>query len=290
MKAIQYIFLLLLIPYLGSSQAFKKTIGFIPYTDPENADEEYRELAYKNIYDAALRVFVNTQRFDVLDRLSFDILKIEKEFQKGEDLANVEIIAQGKVKAAELLAVAKLSTFTITESDDGNGYSVYITAEFKQLDVETGQAKSAFQMRAEAIDKQSGTLGLPSKRISTIEQAISEAVNKMEEDLAKWIKRQFRMILPVIDIDKAEQCVIVEGGADVGLTTDYEMKLIWIKTYGKGKRMKKRSRKIGDLSFLKEEGVDEELTILKIKSKKDWQAFLKLWETEPDSIYATEDI
>lgn len=103
---------LIFLPLLLSAQV-KKKIGFIPYTDPENAEEELRELAYKNIYDAALRVFVNTQRFEVLDRGSFNIIKIEKEFQKGEDLANVEIIEQGKIAAAELLAVAKLTTFTV---------------------------------------------------------------------------------------------------------------------------------------------------------------------------------
>jgi hypothetical protein len=276
---------ILILPLLIQAQV-KKRIGFIPYTSPENADKKYRELAYKNIYDAALRVFVNTQRFDVLDRGSFDIIKIEKEFQKGEDLANVEIVGQGRISAAELLAVAKLSTFTITETDDGNGYSVFITAEFKQLDVETGRATSAYQLRAEAKDQQTNILGGESKnRISTIEQAISMAVQKMELDLEKWIKRQFPMILKVIEKIDEEKALVVEGGTDVGMNEKHSMKAISLTII----QDKKLIKTIGKLSFTKE-GVGEELTKLTMDSKKDWADFLKLWKEQPEKIYVTEDL
>lgn len=284
MKKVAIFLSILCLPILAQAQV-KKKIGFIPYTAPENADKKYRELTYKNIYDAALRVFVNTQRFDVLDRGSFDIIKIEKEFQKGEDLANVEIVDQGRISAAELLAVAKLSTFTITETDDGNGYSVFITAEFKQLDVETGRATNAYQLRAEAKDRQSNVFGESKNRISTIEQAISMAVQKMEQDLEKWIKRQFPMILKVIEKVDAEKALIVEGGVDVGLNEKHNMKAITL-TIIKDKKLIKT---IGKLNFTKE-GVGEELTTLVMNSKKDWQNFIKLWKTDPEKIYVTEDL
>ena len=286
MKKFIVLFLVFGLPLLASAQV-KKKIGFIPYTDPTNADAEFRELAYKNIYDAALRVFVNTQRFDVLDRGSFNIVKIEKEFQKGEDLANVEIVDQGKVAAAQLLAVAKLSTFTITESDDGEGFSIYITAEFKQIDVETGKATNAYQLEARAVDSQDKFGGLVenNKRISTIEEAISVAVGKMEKDLEQWIKRSFPMILKVIDIQNGDRTIIVEGGRSEGLTTKFSMKAVTIKMYGDKILMST----IGSLSFLKE-GVGEQLTFLKFKSKKDWDQFITHWEKDQSKIFVTEDI
>ncbi len=266
----------------------KKKIGFIPYTDPSNADKKYRDLTYKNIYDAALRVFVNTQRFIVLDRGSFDIIKIEKQFQEGEDFANVEIINQGRTSAAELLAVAKLSTFTITESDDGGGYSVYITAEFKQLDVETGRATSAYQLVAEAKDKQGNGFGIGgNKRITTVEEAISVAVKKMEDDLARWIKSQWPLILKVTDVEKKNQCLIIEGGKDVGLSKDHNLKAITLKVYRTSG--KKLINTIGALKFTRE-GVGEELTSLRMTSKKEWQEFIELWKEEPEKIYVTEDL
>jgi len=270
------------------SNAVKKNIGFIPYTDPSNADKKYRELTYKNIYDAALRVFVNTQRFTVLDRGSFDIIKIEKEFQKGEDLANSEIISQGRVSAAELLAVAKISTFTITESDDGDGYSVYISAEFKQLDVKTGEATMAYQLVAEAKDKQGGDVQIiKNKRIPTIEEAISIAVRKMEDDLARWIKGQWPLILKIIDVEDKKQRVVIEGGKDVGLSKSHKMKAVTLKVYEK--TGKKLIDTIGKLNYTRE-GIGEELTPLKMSSKKDWESFLKLWNENPDRIYVTEDL
>ena len=246
MKKTAFILLAILLPFLACSQV-KKRIGFIPYTDPDNADEEYRELAYQNIYDAALRVFVNTQRFDVLDRGSFNILKIEKEFQKGEDLANVEIVEQGKMAAAEVLAVAKLSTFTVTDSDDGNGFSVYITAEFKQIEVKTGKALNAFQLRAEAIDKQEGALGrVNKKRISTVEEAVSRAVIEMEKDLESWIKGEFPMILKVKDIKKNDKMIVVEGGKSDGLSKNLKMKVIKLTIYNDGSKL---TEDIASLSF-----------------------------------------
>lgn len=277
--------LLIMAPAMGQAQ-IKKTIGFIPYTAPENADRKFRELTYKNIYDAALRVFINTQRFNVLDRGSFNIIKIEKEFQKGEDLANVEIVEQGRVQAAELLAVAKLSSFKITESDDGGGFSVYITAEFKQLDVLSGQATNAYQLRAEINDKQSG-FGIGNKRISSIEQAISMAVAKMETDLEKWIKRQFPMILPIVGMDENEMTIFVNGGTNIGLSLSNKMKLITLDLIGDEER--KLIKTIGSLSFTKE-GIGEELTILKLNSKKDWSQLMKLYKQNKDRIYVTEDL
>ncbi|PHI21075.1 hypothetical protein CEQ90_05185 [Lewinellaceae bacterium SD302] len=279
---------ILFVPTITNAQ-IKKTIGFIPYTDPENADRKYRELTYKNIYDAALRVFINTQRFDVLDRGSFNILKIEKEFQKGEDLANVEIVEQGRVQAAELLAVAKLSSFKITESDDGGGFSVYITAEFKQLDVMTGRATNAFQLRAEIRDKQPGGLNIKGKRISSEEQAISMAVAEMEDDLEKWIKRQFPMILKIVGMNEEDMTVYVDGGSNVGLNLSNDMKLITLDVIGKGENERKLVKTIGGLSYTKE-GVGEELTILKVDSKKDWADFKKKWEKDQGRIYVTEDL
>lgn len=273
-----------LVPNFSQAQ-IKKTIGFIPYTDPENADKKYRDIAYKNIYDAALRVFINTQRFDVLDRGSFNIIKIEKEFQKGEDLANVEIVAQGRIQAAQLLAVAKLSNFKITETDDGGGFSVFITAEFKQLDVETGRATSAHQLRAEAVDRQPNEFSIGNKkRITTIEQGISMVVKKMEDDLARWIKSQFPMIVQVLEKNDKDMTVYAAGGKDVGMNEAHKMKLIRLEMIGKRKLIKT----IGKLNFTSE-GVGEETTILKMKDKKAWQKLSQYWKEDASKIYVTED-
>jgi hypothetical protein len=287
MKNLLIILFIWVVPVVLLAQdPIKKRIGFIPYTDPDNAEEEYRELAYRNIYDAALRVFVNTQRFDVLDRGSFNVVKIEKEFQKGEDLANTEIVEQGKIAAAQLIAVAKLSTLTVTESDDGKGYSVYITAEFKQIDVETGKALNAFQLTSSITDKDQ-ILGMDNKRrISTEEEAISRAVSKMEKDLEKWVKQTFPMILKVLEPDEKNMTIVVDGGWDVGLSDNFKMRAVKIKIFANGKKL---INSIGKLEFTKE-GVGESLTVLKFASKAEWQEFLKSWETENENIYVTEEI
>jgi len=271
-----------------SAQISRQRVGFVPYTDPEFASAEHRQLAYKNLYEMALRIFINTQRFVVLDRGSFNIVKLEKEFQKGEDLINSEIIDQGKVLAAQVLVIAKISTFTVTEADDGEGYSVFMTAELKQVDVETGRAVRATQLKGEIVDGKSSTIlpgfGTKKKRISTAEEAISLAVSQLEKHLDDWIKDQFPMMMAIMEVNGADMSLIVDGGKRTGLTKTYKLRAVKMKML----EGKKFIETLATLYF-SAEGVGEETTKLMIKNKDEWIKLQAAWAEGRVNVIVVDD-
>ena len=193
----QSIFTILLCLLLCDLQAqnTKQKIGFIPYADPSSiGDEGYREMAYEYLYEVATRIFINTQRFDVLDRGKFDIVKLEKEITKGDDFINSEIVAQGNALATDAIVVAKVTALSVSESEieEGEsvndvGWSAFFTVELKQLDVETTKALGAVQLVGEHKDGGSILTG----DAKSPEQAISKAITKIERDLRAWINKKF---------------------------------------------------------------------------------------------------
>lgn len=255
----------------------KKRLGFVPYTDPDFAEAEYREIVYKTMYESALRIFINTQRFVILDRGSFNILKLEKDFQKGEDLINSEIIAQGKILAAEILGIAKITNLSVELNGDGKTYSAFIVCEFKQVDVESGKAVSALQLEGSTKD-------LIGKKPTTAEEAISRSIKKMEKDLEKWVREKFPLAMNILEVNEEELYLVAEGGNQTGLTRAYKLRAVKVKTI-EGKKV---ATTLGKLT-LTSEGLGEETTRYTINDKLEWQNFLAAWKSDPSSILVFED-
>lgn len=262
---------------LSAQTVAKKKLGFVPYTDPDFAEAEYREAVYKNLYEAALRIFINTQRFIVLDRGSFDVLKIEKEFQKGDDLINSEIIEQGKILAAQILAVAKITNLSVSLNEDAKTYTAFIVCEFKQIEVETGKAVSALQLQGTSSE-------MVGKKPMTPEEAISRAVKRMESSLEKWVRENFPLTMKILDINESEMALIAEGGRQTGLTKDYKLRVVKIKMLND----KKYVETIAKLSF-SDESLGEETTKLRITNEEEWKKFLALWKQDKSSLLVFED-
>lgn len=262
---------------LSAQTITKKKLGFVPYTDPDFAEAEYREAVYKNLYEAALRIFINTQRFIVLDRGSFDVLKIEKEFQKGEDLINSDLIEQGRILAAQIIAVAKITTLSVTLNEDAKTYSAFVVSEFKQIDVETGKALSALQLQGSSAE----TIG---KKPPTPEEAISRAVKKMEGSLEKWVKESFPLAMKILDVNEADMGIIAEGGRETGLTKDYKLRVVKLKMLNE----RRYAETVAKLSF-SDEGLGEETTKLRITNEEEWRKFLAMWKQDKSSLLVFED-
>ncbi len=278
MKKLVLFLTLLICGFSLSAQSItKKKLGFVPYTDPDFAEEEYREAVYKNLYETALRIFINTQRFIILDRESFDVIKIEKEFQKGEDLINSEIIEQGKILAAQILAIAKITTLSVSLNEDGKTYTSFIVCEFKQIDVETGKAVNALQLQGSSADM----LG---KKPTTAQEAISRSVKKMENDLEKWVRENFPLAMKVLEVQESDMSLIVEGGRETGLTKQYKLRAVKLKMVD-GRKYVETLAKVSFSS----EGLGEEATKLLIKDEVEWKKFLAVWKTDKTSVLVFED-
>lgn len=266
-----------LMPAVWGQTVMKKKLGFVPYTDPDFAEAEYREAVYKSMYESALRIFINTQRFIILDRGSFNILKIEKEFQKGDDLINSEIIQQGKILAAEILAVAKITTLSVELNDDAKSYSAFIICEFKQIDVESGKAVAALQLQGSSSD-------LIGKKPASADEAIARAVKKMEKDLENWVRQSFPLAMNVLDVVESDMTLIVEGGRETGLDKQYKLRAVQVRMVGG----KKSATTLAKLEFSRE-GLGEESTKFIISDKAEWAAFLAAWKADRTAVLVFED-
>jgi len=271
------------------AQSAKQKLGFIPYSDPKADKYGYRQMAYDNLYEAATRIFINTQRFDILDRSKFDIVKLEKNFTKGDDFINSEIVAQGKALAAEVLAIAKVTALSVTEAEDKKGWSAFFTVEFKQLDVESTKALNALQLKGEAQDEPFDvTLGKTKvanpNRAKSPEQAISRAVTKMEETLNKWIRDNFPVKLKVLERDDATKVLYVKGGKDLGLSTKTRMCVRRIRKLSTGDIV---AETVAELKFTKD-GVGETVTKFEGKTGKDWEKIAKALTDYPNEMFVME--
>lgn len=274
----------------SQTQYKRQKLGFIPYSDPSADQYGYREMAYLNLYEAALRIFIESQRFDVLDRSKFDILKIEKNFTKGDDFINSEIVAQGRALAADILAVAKVTALSVTESEDRKGWSAFFTVEFKQIDVETSKAINAVQLKGEFNDEATifslGKSDAPNpNRAKSPDQAISKVVSKMEETLFNWINENFPIKMEVIEIDEDNKKLYALGGKDIGLDTKINMCIRRIRELPTGEQVEET---IAELKFTKSDGVGSTVTIFEPKSKKDWDSVVKAYEKYKDEVFIME--
>lgn len=262
--------MLLLFSSLAQAQSGRTRLGFVPYSDPAASEQEYRQMAYDYLYETVTRIFINTQRFDILDRSKFDIVKLEKNFTKGEDFINSEIVKQGNALAAEVLAVAKITALSLEEAEDKKGWSAFFTVELKQLDVETSKAVSALQLKGSINDGVGNFAGVELSKIIRVpspEQAISRVVLSMEKDLRNWIDKQFPVKMEVIHIDPLKQFIVGRGGQDIGLTTRDNMCLRHVYRLPEGVPLEET---IVELSFIKEDGVGQTSTKFEAKKSREW--------------------
>ncbi len=277
--------------YCAQAQSSKQKLGFIPYSDPAADKYGYRQMAYDNLYEAATRIFINTQRFDVLDRSKFDVVRLEKNFTKGDDFINSEIVSQGKALAAEVLAVAKVTALSVTQSEDKKGWSAFFTVEFKQIDVETSRALNAVQLKGEAQDEAFeitvGTVKAPNpNRAKSPEQAISKAVSKMEVTLEKWIRDNFPVKMKVLEKDDINKVLYARGGKDLGLTIKSRMCIRRIRKLVTGDIV---AETIAELKFTKVDGVGDTATKFEPKIKKDWDKIVQALTAYPNEVFIMEN-
>lgn len=279
-----------LLALAAQAQVKKQKLGFIPYSNPTTAQNSYRQTAYENLYETATRIFINTQRFEVLDRSKFNIVKLEKNYQKGEDFINSEIVAQGKVLAAEVLAVAKITALSIDKADDGKGYSAFFTVELKQIDVETTKALNALQLKGEWNDDIGASLlgnKLNPVRAKSAEEAISKAVVKMEAALEKWIKDNFPIKMKIIEKRDAEKVLIAQGGKDLGLTTRSRMRVAKITKMGDSGDLVET---VARLKFDPKDGVGAAVTKFQLVNKSDWPKIEAALRERPNGVFIMEDV
>lgn len=220
----KYIFILLLTvvsSLVGYSQADQsQQADKLPVVGVSAFKADSTMLKFTTIVSAkVVEVLTQSQRFNVVDRTNYDQVRKELELQKREEFMDVNL--KDKIVAAPLQAqfmvIGNISKFNILrmKNNDGsiNGYRASVNFQLQVTDVASGANTNAETFQT-----------VTSPIMLSTESAVTDAVNTIEPQLAKWIVNNFPVtvkLLKVIQTDGDEAAtVLVSGGKKLGLTQD----------------------------------------------------------------------
>jgi len=212
----KYIFILLLTvvsSLVGYSQADQ-----LPVVGVSAFKADSTMLKFTTIVSAkVVEVLTQSQRFNVVDRTNYDQVKKEIELQKTEAFMDSKDKIVVAPLNAQFMVIGNISKFNILrmKNNDGsiNGYRASVNFQLQVTDLASGA-----NTNAETFQTVTSPIMLSS------ESAVTDAVNTIEPQLAKWIVNNFPVtvkLLKVIQTDGDEAAtVLVSGGKKLGLTQD----------------------------------------------------------------------
>ncbi|MDW3195091.1 MAG: CsgG/HfaB family protein [Cytophagales bacterium] len=153
----------------------KQSIGIVDFDFTEGVGIKVEDVAV--VQDLVTNSFINSKRFNILEREMVTKLKEELEYQKEEDfLNNISSLAeQGKMVGASYMLLGKVSKLTIeetnvkektTNSREKNSsstvkevdaeYIAFVTVTLRVVNVETGEVNgsSTLNIQPSLIDRQ----------------------------------------------------------------------------------------------------------------------------------------
>jgi len=159
-------------------------------------------------------IIINSKRFTTLDRLTYEKVNAELEFQKTEAFLNSNATAkQGAAIGAQSLVivrVVKMAVYNMKNPDGSiNGHRASIAFTLKVTHVETGKTTEA-----ESFQTTESPLML------SPESAVNEALKFVEPDLNKYFLKEFPLTTSIrkvlITKKDAAASVLIAGGRTFG--------------------------------------------------------------------------
>lgn len=162
-----------------------------------------------------IEILTQSQRFQVVDRVSYDKVKEELELQKSEAFIDTKKRAeQGVALAAQFLVtgnIIKMNVYAMKNPDGSvNGYKASVSFQMQVNDVAKGSST-----KAESFQSSVSPLML------SPESAVNEAVKSLDEKLRDWVINNFPVtvkVLKILTTKKDEASIIlIAGGKTYGL-------------------------------------------------------------------------
>lgn len=179
------------------------------------------------IEDFVTNKFVNTKKFDIVDRASLTDLKSEKELQKSEDFIDGKVIEQSKTLGADYLVGIYISTLDITK--DGTTsftYGCKMTFSLKILDIASSQIITTATFTSSAGQ---GFLSL----ITTPDDAEEKCLNNISPKVEEFIKINFPLKASIANIEETDgkgdaTKVLISAGSSSGVSIGDNFKVVEI--------------------------------------------------------------
>lgn len=201
------------------------------------------------IEDFVTNKFVNTKKFDILDRASLNDLKSEKELQKSEDFIDGKVIEQSKTLGADYLVGIYISTLDLTKSGTTSyTYGCKMTFSLKVLDIATSQI-----ITTETFSSSAGQ-GLLSF-INTPDDAVEKCLTNISAKVEDFIKANFPIKASIANIEESDangaaSKVLISAGSSNGVSVGDNFKVLEaIEMEVDGKKMI-RKKEVGTLQII----------------------------------------
>lgn len=251
--------ILLFVAVLVNAQ--RKTIAITKFETISNIPDKY----VKAIQTKVVETFQHTNRFNIVDRTSFDKVKQEKELQKSEEFMDGKVVAQTSMEGADAIVAGVVNgvDFGIqrVKLQDGSYSEYYVcnmSLSLKVIDVATGQVLGSKVLTPKrsfmgSILSQSTGYGPKTK-----DKAFSITLARMQKPIDKFVAEYFPIVTSIIEITDAKKNyarkVLLNTGETNGTRKNqifyvYELKELKVN----GKKII-RKLEIGKLKITKVEG------------------------------------
>jgi curli biogenesis system outer membrane secretion channel CsgG len=228
---------------LAQSNEDKKIVAITPFSSAQTiSSKAYSSSATEVVVSA----FVNSNRFTVVDRTSFDALMTEENLQKGESFIDGIVVEQGKKLGAQYIVTGNLTNasaepvyttvadkqiidkqtgkVTTTTRQELSGYRAQVAFSIKILDVETGKI-----LGSGVISNRSGNMWIFQNVYGSEGEAISMAIKNSQKEVLKFIDKQFPVQMTILEISESTKTkakkVVVTAGRNAGLSEKQDLKV-----------------------------------------------------------------
>lgn len=207
--------LIVLLFFFANSQLGYSQIDSLPVIGVSKFTAETESKFSSAITKKVVEILTQSQRFQVVDRVSYEKVKQELELQKSEAFIDTKKRAeQGVALAAQFLVtgnIIKMNVYAMKNPDGSvNGYKASVSFQMQVNDVAKGSST-----KAESFQSSVSPLML------SPESAVTEAVKSLDEKLREWVINNFPVtvkVLKVLATKKNEASVIlIAGGKTYGL-------------------------------------------------------------------------
>ena len=214
---------------------------------------------YHKIEDFVTDKFVNTKKFDIVDRASLGNLKSEKELQKSEDFIEGKVIEQSKTLGADYLVGIYITTLDLTKSTTSytTGYVCKMTFSLKVIDIATSQIITTETFSCSAGK---GLLSLIPSPADAVEKCLTVISPKVEN----FIKSNFPIKASLANIEETDATggaskVLISAGSSNGVSIGDNFKVVEAQELEVDGKKMIRKKEVGTLQIVSIE--DENFSI-----------------------------
>lgn len=237
----------------------KLSIGILAFTYASNSVNS--QDAY-SISDIVVNAFVETKRFNVVDRTKMNEVNSEKELQKSEAFIEGDaLVQQGKNIGAQFLVSGHISNVSKKQewktrtkldgtTENYQAYTATITFSCKIIDVETGQIVNSESFTNDG----SGFLGL--NGATSLDDAFRKGLSNLEASIDSWVGKNFPLEIPFVEVVEKDKkgnpsTVLIAAGSDFGIIKGDKLKIMEISEVTVNGVTKTRKKEIGEVKVSK---------------------------------------